>query len=364
MVALGVEDDQGVAEADQLFADQPGQVGLASPGAAADGDVELRAGQRHRLAAVVGAQRDLPAAGMQMRPAGQQRSQQQVGHPRAVRQRQRHVGVRADRVDRVGDGHPDLAGIQHAVVVLGVTDADRVVRRQAQIAERLAQAAALGHPGRQDHQLAPVGDEPAVQAQLADHLQHGRLIGGGTGDYHPPAAVRDPAAGQRRAHRAADRVSQQADTAVGDQHGAVLGDDRVNVLVDLREHGAQLAHDPPGDQDHPDPAGPRLGERGQRGGRDQAISQGAVEVERHRPEVAGPSLSQAPDQQPVRRAGAAEREHLPAAARVDHQGVESAGPDDAQRLPCRVHLQAQYLHCAGGAAEREQLPAARRRRCR
>ena len=217
MVAFGVEDDQGVAEADQLFADQPGQVGLASPGAAADGDVELGGGQRGRLAAVVGAQRDLPAAGMEMGPAGQQRSQQQFGHPRAVRQRQRHIGVRAEGVDRIGDGHPDLAGIHQAVVVLGVTDADRVVRRQAQIAERLAQAAALGHPGRQDHQLAPVGDEPAVQAQLADHRKRGRLVGGGAGDYHPPAAVRDPAAGQRRAHRAADRGGQQADAAVGDQ---------------------------------------------------------------------------------------------------------------------------------------------------
>ena len=41
MVAFGVAHDQGVAEADQLFADQPGQVGLALPGAAADGDVEL-----------------------------------------------------------------------------------------------------------------------------------------------------------------------------------------------------------------------------------------------------------------------------------------------------------------------------------
>ena len=223
-----------------------------------------------------------------MGPAGQQRSQQQVGHPLAVRPRQHHIGVRADSLDRVGDGHPDLAGIQHAVIVLGVSDADRVVRRQAQIAQRLAQAAALGHPGRQIISSPRLGTR-AVQAQLADHLQHGRLIGGGAGDYHPPAAVGDPAAGQRRAHRAAEPVSQQADAAVGNQHGAVLGDNRVHVLVDLREHGAQLAHDPPGDHDHPDPAGPRLGERGQRGGRDRAISQGAVEVEGHRPEVAHPS---------------------------------------------------------------------------
>ena len=351
MVAFGIEDDQRVAEADQLFADQPGQVGLARSGAAADGDVELRAGQRDRLTVVVGAQRDLPAAGMQVHPAGQQRSQQQVGHPLAVRQRQHHIGVRAEGVDRIGDGHPDLAGLQQAVVVLGVADADRVVRRQAQLAERLEQAGALGHPGRQDHQLAPVADELAVQAQLTDHLQRGRLVGGGAGDQHLPAAVGDPPAGQRGTHRAADRGGQQADAAVGDQQAAVLGDDRVNVLVDVREHGAQLAHDPPGDQDHPDPPGPRLGERGHRGGRDLAISQGAVEVEGHRAEVAGPARGHALDQQPVRPPGAAEREHFLAAAGVDHESVESAGPDGVQCLSCLVQLQPQFPHGAGGTTQ-------------
>ena len=286
-----------------------------------------------------------------MGPAGQQRSQEQVGHPRAVRQRQHHIRVRAEGADRVGDGHPDLAGIQQAVVVLGVADADRVVRRQAQLAERLEQAGALGHPGRQDHQLAPVADELAVQAELADHLQRGRLVGGGAGDQHLPAAMGDPAAGQRGAHRAADRGGQQADAAVRDQQGAVLGDDRVNVLVDLREYGAQLAHDPPGDQDHPDPPGPGHGERGQRGGRDLAISQGAVEVEGHRPEVADPAIPDVLDQQPVRPPGAGEREHLLAAAGVDHEGVESAGPDGVQCLSRLVELQAQFLHGAGRAPE-------------
>ena len=125
---------------------------------------------------------------------------------------------------------------------------------------------------------------------------------------------------------------------MGDQQGAVLGDNRVDVLLDLREHGAQLAHDPPGDQDHPDPPGPRLGERGQRGGRDLAISQGAVEVEGHRPEVAGPAICHGPDQQPVRPPGAAEREHLLAAAGVDDEGVESAGPDGVQGLSCLVEF--------------------------
>jgi hypothetical protein len=84
-----------------------------------------------------------------------------------------HVRVRADGVDRVGDGYPDLAGIEQAMVVLGVAHADRVVPRQAHIVQCRDQAGALGYPGRQDHQLAPVAHEPAVQAELADHLRGG-----------------------------------------------------------------------------------------------------------------------------------------------------------------------------------------------
>ena len=338
---------------------------------------------------------------------GQQRSAQQVGHPLAVRQRQHHVGVRADGVDRVGDGHPDLAGIQQAVVVLGVADADRVVVRQAQIAERLEQAAALGHPGRQDHQLAPVADELAVQAELADHLQRGRLVGGGAGDQHLPVAVGDTTGGQRRAHRAADGGGQQADADRGDHHGAVLGDDRVDVLLDLREHGAQLAHDPPGDQDHPDPPGARLGERGQRVGRDLALGQGAVEVGRHRPEVADalpsamPSTSSRygrpappsantssplpvsmtrasnPPARMVRnvsRASSSSRRNssraraAPLSANTSSpppvsmtRASDTAGPDGAQCLPCLVELSAQFLqgipgHCRLGISRRHGEP--------
>ena len=53
MVALGVKDHHGVIETHQLLADQSGQVGLAVPGSATHRDVELRGGQRHRLAELV-----------------------------------------------------------------------------------------------------------------------------------------------------------------------------------------------------------------------------------------------------------------------------------------------------------------------
>jgi hypothetical protein len=57
-----------------------------------------------------------------------------------------------------------------------VADADGVVLRQAQVAQRLDQAGALGHPRRQDHQLGPVADWSAVQAEVADDPERGRLV--------------------------------------------------------------------------------------------------------------------------------------------------------------------------------------------
>jgi hypothetical protein len=156
---------------------------------------------------------------------------------------------------------------------------------KAQVAERLEQAAAFGHPRGQDHQLAPLAHEPAVQAEATDHLQRGRLVGGGTGDQHLPVAMSDTTRAQRIAHGLIDRGDQLTDADGVEQHRAVLGDDSIDAVIDLWEHGAELAHDPPGDHDHPDPSGTCFVKRGQRVGRDLTLGQGAVEVDRHRPEV-------------------------------------------------------------------------------
>ena len=222
---------------------------------------------------------------MHVAAPGQQRPPEQFGHALAVRRGQHHVRMRADRVDRVGDGYPDLTSIEQAVVVLGIADADRVVPRQAHLSQRLGQAGALGHPGWQDHQLAPVADESAVQAELADHLRGGRLVRGGAGDQHLTGAVRDPSRGQPGAHGAADGGGQQADASRGGQHGAVFRHDRVDMVPGVREHSLQLAHDPPGDHDDPDLPGASLGQRGERVRLDRTVSQGAVVVDRDRPEI-------------------------------------------------------------------------------
>jgi hypothetical protein len=46
--------------------------------------------------------------------------------------------------------------------------------------------------------------------------------------------VRDPAGIQPGADRAADPDSQRAEAGPGDQHGAVLGDDRVDLIQGVR----------------------------------------------------------------------------------------------------------------------------------
>jgi hypothetical protein len=175
--------------------------------------------------------------------------------------------------------------MKQAVVVLGVADADRVVPRQAHVIQHLDQAGALGHPGWHDHQLTPVAHEPAVQAELADHFRGGWLVRGRAGDEHLPGAVRDPARGQPGTHGAAHGGCQQANAGPGGQHGAVLRDDRIDMIQGVREYSPQLACDPTCDQDHPDLPGAGLGERGEGAERDLALSQGAVEVDRQRPEL-------------------------------------------------------------------------------
>ena len=62
------------------------------------------------------------------------------------------------------------------MVVLRVAHAHGVVRRQAQRFERRDQAAGLVHTGRQHHHRALVEDDLQLQPQLADHLQHDRVV--------------------------------------------------------------------------------------------------------------------------------------------------------------------------------------------
>jgi hypothetical protein len=91
--------------------------------------------------------------------------------------------------------------------------------------------------------------------------------------------------GQPRTDSTADGRGQPTDTSTVGKYRAVLCHNGINIVIDLREHGAKLAHDPSRDQDHPDLPGACFGKHGQRARRDLAVRQGAVEVDCHHLEV-------------------------------------------------------------------------------
>ena len=66
-----------------------------------------------------------------------------------------------------GDGGSDLTGLQQVMVVLGITDGERVVAGESKGAEHLAKPARLANPVRQDHEPGPVEMKRKRQLQLA-----------------------------------------------------------------------------------------------------------------------------------------------------------------------------------------------------
>ena len=70
------------------------------------------------------------------------------------------------------------------MVVLGVTDADNVVRRESQLIQGSAQAGGLVDSRRQHHHRALVEDYLMFQPQITDGLENQRLIRMPGGDDH------------------------------------------------------------------------------------------------------------------------------------------------------------------------------------
>ena len=61
------------------------------------------------------------------------------------------------------------------MIVLGVTDADHVVRRQPALDQRAGQSARFVHARRQDHHRTLVEHDVQLEAELAHRLQHDLL---------------------------------------------------------------------------------------------------------------------------------------------------------------------------------------------
>ena len=67
---------------------------------------------------------------------------------------------------------PSSEADEQRVVVFRVADRRHAVRGYAEVREARYQAMALGHPGQQHHQRAPVADELAFQPEPADLGEH------------------------------------------------------------------------------------------------------------------------------------------------------------------------------------------------
>ena len=105
-----------------------------------------------------------------------------------------HVGFGLNAVQRVGDRDRAAAHGQERVVVLGVADADHVVRRQPALHQRRGQPARLVDAGGQHHHRALVEYDLQLEAELADRLEHDVL--------HRLPARDDAAANRERMHAA------------------------------------------------------------------------------------------------------------------------------------------------------------------
>ena len=163
------------------------------------------------------------------------------------------VGLRLDGVDRVGDRHGALAKVQERVIVLPVSDADRLVDGQVQLAERRPQPAALVHAGGKHHHRVPVEGDLQLQIEVPDRLEHGDFVG--------PSRRQDRAAPRERLYAAACEVAREdighwraehLRLAAGGnvQNGAVLEDhgrEQVQVGADRQ----QILEDPARDQHRP-----------------------------------------------------------------------------------------------------------------
>src|SRR6185369_3941236 len=196
------------------------------------------------------------------------------GHPA------RHV-VRAlaQRRHRVGHRHRALAHRQERVIVLGVADADHVVRRQLERRQRRRQPGALGDAARQQHERALVEDERALDAGLLDGGQRGlreRRLGR---QDRAPDRKDDAAALERGDQRGLGRVAQRAHLApLGEvDERAVLGDHRVEHPLELGTDRLQVGQHASGDEEQLATGGAHAFERA-RGGLADAVTLGARSV--------------------------------------------------------------------------------------
>ena len=108
------------------------------------------------------------------------------------------IGPLLDQRQRIGDRDAAFTDPDERMVVLGVTHAHAVVRRQPQLEQRGFQAGGLVRARRQDHDRALVENDLQLEPEITDRLEHRALIRlPGRHDAMPHGQRRDPAGAQR-----------------------------------------------------------------------------------------------------------------------------------------------------------------------
>ena len=176
VIPFRIDDEHLIARAIKPFHDGGCERRFAAAGRAADHqasagrvDADLgrvffgpRGADRHAV----------PPEGLQVREVVREHAVDQFRDAGAVIAHHDDVGRVLDRRQSVGDRCGALAQSQESVVVLGVADADRVVRRQTEFRERRDEAGRLVHARWQDHHRALVEDDLQFEPIVVNGLQH------------------------------------------------------------------------------------------------------------------------------------------------------------------------------------------------
>ena len=153
----------------------------------------------------------------------------------------------------VGDRNPALAEAQEGVIVLGVANADHVVGRQTELAERLGEAGRLAQARRQHHHGVFVERHMQLEPEITDDLEDRGLMRLPGRHDHPADRDRGHTALPQRAdkrfgRRLAEQLFLARCRAIEDS--AVLCDDPVEQL-DVRTDREQILQFATGHEDEP-----------------------------------------------------------------------------------------------------------------
>jgi hypothetical protein len=248
VISFRVEDAHGVPKGDQPLGEEASRIGLAATASPGDQDVHARAGNRDGLARGAAPQVDLPASGLHTQLVAQNGPVQKTGDATTIGLAEHDVGQLLQGWHGVADGDADLAGFEKGLVVLGVADGHGAVARETELGQGLADSPSLGDARGQDHQLSAVARELAVESEAPQILDDGDVVFPIAGEQHLTPAKGDPALQQRLVQRHGHGRRQGTAHALAVQNRAVLCDQDVEVLGNVRKLLAQLCQDPPRDQ--------------------------------------------------------------------------------------------------------------------